>query len=227
VKKLLGLGVLCVAAIVLSAQTLSSKRLERIDQFFQEQVDQERIAGAVALVLQDGKPVYEKAFGWADKEAKRKMTTGAIFRIASQSKALTSAVILSLMEEGKLAVTDPAGRYIPTFAKTTVLTPGVADLSSTSRRGARSRSRICSPTRPASRTAKNRGSRPPTRRRTSAPSPAAGGTPPTRTSRSATRWNGSARCPSSRSPARPMSTGTTPTSSAASPRKRRACRSTN
>jgi CubicO group peptidase (beta-lactamase class C family) len=130
VKKLLWLGVLVVAAITLSAQTLSSKRLERVDQFFQEQVDQERIAGAVALVLQDGKPVYEKAFGWADKEANHKMTTGAIFRIASQSKALTSAVILSLMEEGKLAITDPAGRYIPTFAKTTVLTPGVPDLSS-------------------------------------------------------------------------------------------------
>ena len=47
------------------------------------------------------------------------MTTDAIFRIASQSKALTSVVVLSLMEEGKLGLNDPAGRYIPTFAKTT------------------------------------------------------------------------------------------------------------
>ena len=44
----------------------------------------------------------------------------SIFRIASQSKALTSAVILSLMEEGKLGINDPASRYIPTFARTTV-----------------------------------------------------------------------------------------------------------
>ncbi len=109
-----------LAAAAPSAQTLSPDRLKRVDQFFQEQVDQERIAGAVALVLQDGKPVYERAFGWADKEANRKMTTDAIFRIASQSKALTSAVILSLMEEGKLGLNDQAGRYIPTFAKTTV-----------------------------------------------------------------------------------------------------------
>ena len=112
--------VVVAAGVALSAQTLSSERLKRIDRYFQEQVDQERIAGAVALVLQDGKPVYEKAFGWADKESKRKMTTDAIFRIASQSKALTSAVIMSLMEEGKLAINDPAGRYIPSFAKTTV-----------------------------------------------------------------------------------------------------------
>ena len=116
--------VITVALSALSAQTLSSKRLERVDRYFQEQVDQERIAGAVTLDLQDGKTVYEHAFGWADKEARRKMTTDAIFRIASQSKALTSAVILSLMEEGKLALTDPAGRYIPTFARTTVHASG-------------------------------------------------------------------------------------------------------
>jgi CubicO group peptidase (beta-lactamase class C family) len=121
--------VIIAATAALAAQSLSTARLTRVDRLFQEQVDEERIAGAVALVLQDGKPVYERAFGWADKEAKRKMTTDAIFRIASQSKALTSVVVLSLMEEGKLALNDPAGRYIPTFAKTTVLTPGGADLS--------------------------------------------------------------------------------------------------
>ena len=115
--------VIVIATIALSAQALSPKRLERIDRYFQQQVDSEQIAGAVALVLQDGKPVYDKAFGWADKEAKRRMTTGNIFRIASQSKALTSVVILSLVEEGKLGVMDPVSRYIPTFARTTVAVP--------------------------------------------------------------------------------------------------------
>ena len=71
-------------------------------------------------MLQDGKPVYEKAFGWADKEASRAMAPDAIFRIATQTKALTSVAILSLMEDGKIGLNDPAGRYIPTFAKTTV-----------------------------------------------------------------------------------------------------------
>ena len=84
--------VILAAGVALYAQTLSTERLTRIDRYLQEQVDQERIAGAVALVLQDGKPVYEKAFGWADKEASRAMAPDAIFRIASQSKALTSVV---------------------------------------------------------------------------------------------------------------------------------------
>jgi len=96
------------------------ERLARIDRYLQQAVDSNRIAGAVALVLRDGQVVYEKAVGWADKEAGRRMTTDAIFRIASQSKALTSIAILSLVEEGKLGLGDRVSRYIPSFTKTTV-----------------------------------------------------------------------------------------------------------
>src|SRR6516165_5696149 len=98
----------------------STERLGRIDRVFQQFVDDGRLPGAVVLVLREGKPVYERAFGWRDKEAGRKMTPDTIFRIASQSKALTSVAILSLVEEGKIALGDPAGRYIPGFSKTTV-----------------------------------------------------------------------------------------------------------
>ena len=120
-KKIVLLASLLVATVVVSAdQSISTERLARIDTLFQQYVDEARIGGAVALVLQDGKPVYERAFGWSDKEAGRKMTPDTIFRIASQTKALTSVAILSLMEEGKIGLNDPAGRYIPTFAKTTV-----------------------------------------------------------------------------------------------------------
>jgi CubicO group peptidase (beta-lactamase class C family) len=100
------------------------ERLARIDSFLQRAVDSNRIAGAVGLVLRDGQIVYERAVGWADKEAGRRMTVGSMFRIASQSKALTSVAILSLMEEGKLALDDPVSRFIPAFARTTVATRG-------------------------------------------------------------------------------------------------------
>jgi len=97
-------------------------RLARIDQALQRYVDSNEIAGAVALVLRDGRPVYEKAVGWADKESGRRMTTDAIFRIASQTKALTSTAILMLVEEGKIGLEDPVSRFIPQFAHTTVAT---------------------------------------------------------------------------------------------------------
>jgi CubicO group peptidase (beta-lactamase class C family) len=97
-------------------------RLARIDSALQRAVDRGEIAGAVALVMRDGQPVYERAVGWADREAGRRMTTDAIFRIASQTKALTSVAIMALAEEGKLALHDPVDRFIPAFRHTTVAT---------------------------------------------------------------------------------------------------------
>lgn len=102
------------------AAALSADRLTRLDRLLQQYVDQDKIAGAVALVLRDGKPVYERAVGWSDKEAGRKMTTRTIFRIASQTKAITSTAILALVEEGKIGINEPVGNFIPTFKKTTV-----------------------------------------------------------------------------------------------------------
>jgi CubicO group peptidase (beta-lactamase class C family) len=121
-KTLLALVLAAAAAAAFTAQ--APDRLARIDRLFQTFVDENRLGGAVVLVLRDGKPAYEKAFGWADKEAGRRMTTDTVFRIASQSKAITSAAVLSLVEEGKIAINDQAARYIPAFAKTTVAVAG-------------------------------------------------------------------------------------------------------
>jgi CubicO group peptidase (beta-lactamase class C family) len=99
---------------------VSQERLKRLDTYLQQQIDQHRIAGIVALVLRDGKPIYERALGSSDKEAQRPMTADTIFRIASQSKAFTSVAILSLMEDGRLTPNMPVSRFIPAFAKTTV-----------------------------------------------------------------------------------------------------------
>lgn len=107
----------------------SSERLARIDRLLQQYVDQNKIAGAVALVLHDGKPVYERAVGWSDKEAGRKMTVNTVFRIASQTKAITSTAILALVEEGKIGLNEPVGHFIPTFTKTTVAKPNGTELS--------------------------------------------------------------------------------------------------
>lgn len=97
-------------------------RLQRIDRWLQSYVDSNRIAGAVLLVMRDGSVVYERAVGWSDREAGRRMTTDALFRIASQSKAVTSVAAMMLLEEGKIALADPVSRFIPAFARTTVMT---------------------------------------------------------------------------------------------------------
>src|SRR3989449_6420693 len=113
-----------ILALVLSAisPAVLPAPLARIDRLMQQYVDSGKIAGAVGLVLHNGKVVYQHAAGWSDLAAHRAMTSTTLFRIASQTKALTTVVILSLMEEGKLSVSDPVSRYIPGFAHTTVAT---------------------------------------------------------------------------------------------------------
>ena len=102
----------------------SVERLRRVDALLQRYVDEDKLAGAVALVLRDGQPVYERAVGWADKEGGRRMAMDTIFRIASQTKALTSTAVLQLMEEGKIGLADPVSKWVPAFANTTVQVMG-------------------------------------------------------------------------------------------------------
>jgi len=120
------LVLLVVAPAVLCAQTrrlgFATDRLARIDRVMQQYVDSGQIGGAVGLVLEDGRVVYRHAVGWLDKEAGRRMTSDALFRIASQTKAITTVAILSLVEEGRIALGDPVSRFIPAFAHTTVAT---------------------------------------------------------------------------------------------------------
>src|SRR4029453_3882272 len=118
-------GIIALLGASLAAQapaplTFDHGRAPIIDRGLQRYVDSDKVAGIVALVMQDGKVVYEKAFGWADKEAGRRMTTDTIFRIASQTKALTSTAVMQLIEEGSLALSTRAGVLIPSFAQTRV-----------------------------------------------------------------------------------------------------------
>jgi CubicO group peptidase (beta-lactamase class C family) len=103
---------------------VSRSRLLRLDSLLDGAVADSSITGAVGLVMRDGTVIYERAVGWADRASDRRMMPNAIFRIASQTKALTSVAIMSLVEQGKLSLDDRVSRYMPTFARTTVLTAG-------------------------------------------------------------------------------------------------------
>jgi CubicO group peptidase (beta-lactamase class C family) len=98
----------------------SAERLGRLDAALQQYVDDKRVAGAVALVLRDGRQVYQKAVGWSDQDAGRRMEPDTIVRIASQTKAITSVAILQLAEEGRLTIGNAVSQFIPAYAKTTV-----------------------------------------------------------------------------------------------------------
>jgi CubicO group peptidase (beta-lactamase class C family) len=100
---------------------MSSERLDRIDAMCQETVKSGNLPGVVALVTQKGKIVFHKSYGMADNASGRKMKEDDIFRIASQSKAITSTAVMMLWEEGKFQLDDPISKFIPEFKNPQVL----------------------------------------------------------------------------------------------------------
>lgn len=75
-----------------------------------------RIVGCVVLVNQDGKEVYARTAGLADREANRALERNAIWRLASVTKPIVATAALRMMEEGLLNLDDPVTKYLPYFA---------------------------------------------------------------------------------------------------------------
>jgi CubicO group peptidase (beta-lactamase class C family) len=100
---------------------ISSERLGRLHRGMQAIVDRREAAGIVTLVGREGKVVEVHASGFQDVEGKTPMRTDTIFRIASMSKPITSVAVMLLYEEGRLLLTDPVSRYIPSFKQQRVI----------------------------------------------------------------------------------------------------------
>jgi CubicO group peptidase (beta-lactamase class C family) len=102
-------------ALNTQAAGFSAERLKRIDTILKEYIDKGRMNGAVAMIIHDGKIAYYKNFGYNDLETKTPLQKDAIFRIASQTKAITSVAVMMLSEEGKFMLDDPISNFIPEF----------------------------------------------------------------------------------------------------------------
>lgn len=94
---------------------LSASRLDRLRQTLQDYCDLKGAPGMVVLIARNGRVAYHRAFGRFRLDQPEPMPVGAIFRIASQTKAVTSVAVMMLMEEGKLLLEDPVSKYIPEF----------------------------------------------------------------------------------------------------------------
>lgn len=102
--------------------SMNSARLQRIDRVLQSYVDSAYIPGGVALIARNGKIAYYKAFGFSDVESRDALQRDDIFRIASQTKAITSVAVMMLYEEGHFLLDDPVSKYLPAFKNPKVMT---------------------------------------------------------------------------------------------------------
>ncbi len=126
--RLMPIVLVLLAASPLTAQQrgLHPEGAARLTATLDRTVAEGRAAGIVAMVMQGGRVVYQHATGMADREAGRAMTLDTRFRIASQTKAITSVVIMTLIEEGRMALSDPITRWLPAFAQAKVSVPDSA-----------------------------------------------------------------------------------------------------
>lgn len=118
------------------AAGMSSSRLAYLDTLALEALAQKQVPGMVALVARNGKIVYHKAFGAANA-AGEPLDLNSIFRIASQTKAITSTAVMMLWERGKFQLDDPISKYIPEFKDAQVLDSLLPDGSYTTKPAAR------------------------------------------------------------------------------------------
>src|SRR5258708_5505571 len=94
---------------------LSSERLARITEMMKRHIAAGEISGGVTLVARHGRIAHFEATGAMDADSKTPMTKNSVFRIASMTKPVTGVAIMMMMEEGKLKITDPVSKYIPSF----------------------------------------------------------------------------------------------------------------
>jgi len=87
----------------------------RIDAAIDQAIVDKRIVGAVVLVSHDGKLIYQRVAGFADREAKRPMQLDTVFRLSSVSKPIVSAAAMALVDQGKLSLDDPVTKWLPDF----------------------------------------------------------------------------------------------------------------
>jgi CubicO group peptidase (beta-lactamase class C family) len=92
------------------------KKLEKIGEFFRNEISTGKIPGAILLIQQHGKPVYHEFFGVRDPATKEPMTDDTIFQIFSMSKPITSVAAMTLIDQHKIKIDDPVGIYIPEFS---------------------------------------------------------------------------------------------------------------
>ena len=94
----------------------TTEGLARIDAYLKNEIETNKIAGAIIMIQRKGETAYFNSFGIRDPGTKEPMTPDTIFRIYSMSKPITTVAAMMLVEEGKLLLDEPVSKYIPSFA---------------------------------------------------------------------------------------------------------------
>jgi hypothetical protein len=102
---------------------MSTERLAKIGAALQQEVNDKKLPGAVVMVARKGKLVYSTAVGSLNNSTGGAMSPDAVFRIYSMTKPLVSTALMMLVEDGKVQLTDPVSKFLPSFKGPMVSVP--------------------------------------------------------------------------------------------------------
>ncbi|MBA4035915.1 MAG: 1,4-butanediol diacrylate esterase [Bradyrhizobium sp.] len=105
-----------MAALDGTAGAQNSPGSTALDASLRAAVERKDVPGVVALVTDRERVLYQGAFGVADVETERPLTSDALFRIASMTKPVTSLALMQLVEQGRIGLDDPGEKYLPKLA---------------------------------------------------------------------------------------------------------------
>jgi D-alanyl-D-alanine carboxypeptidase len=100
----------------------TTAQLAKMDAVMTEGIAARAIAGGVVGVMRDGKIVLVRAYGVADLEDGQPVAPDTIFRIGSITKQFTTAMLMMLVERGRLSLDDPISRYLPEIPRSDGIT---------------------------------------------------------------------------------------------------------
>jgi CubicO group peptidase (beta-lactamase class C family) len=106
------LKVTLLFVILLTAGAAQAQTQKNLDSLFKSLEKKSAINGCV-LVAENGKPIYQKAFGYADFATKRMLDNESVFELASVAKQFTAMAIMQLHQQKKLEYTDNIKKYFP------------------------------------------------------------------------------------------------------------------
>lgn len=108
----IGLVLIAISLPIYAEQFDLTKQLDSV---IDKAIKQQRVVGTVVLVSENGRLIYHRAAGMADRETAKPMTENTIFRLASVSKPIITVAALRLIEEGKISLDDPVTKWLPSF----------------------------------------------------------------------------------------------------------------
>jgi CubicO group peptidase (beta-lactamase class C family) len=106
---------------------MSAERLGRVKVAMQRYVDRGEVPGVVTLIARRGRVVHFESIGYRDVESRAPMTPDTIFRLASMTKPVVAAALMTLYEEGEFQLSDPVSKWLPEFQSMKVVAPQGAD----------------------------------------------------------------------------------------------------